>query len=588
MKHVSSSTTDRLCKTVSCILLLGIFLLATLDTHLFVYPSLSRTLLSEILVLLLAMFSLACCVLRANGIIVLTRFSLFMFVWIAYIVLHYVCSCPHEQYHTLYLVTTLLLLPTVAYCLRQCWISRSQCENVILLIALIHISLIVAQWAGLVDSGNKYFMLTGSNENPTVTALYLVGCVPVIAARLWNKEKWSVRNILFLAACIMAIIVLRCRTAYIGLAVEVSVGTIYWVRKKRIHLRRSYKYVVVFLVSVVLVGISIGLYNAKRESADGRWLIWKLSAGMIVDNPQGHGYGLFEKYYNLRQAEYFEKGCGTEVEKYCSDHVFMAYNDYLEHGVEGGVAGALFFVAFYIVLIVKALREGDMMSVSVISSFATMSFTNFVYTSIQPWYQLLVVGAWVVYDAKPFPVRIPPKAILLPLLVIVAGCLCKVGLMAKSQMKLADYKKKVVGGKYVSETELLSLQPYIGTSEAYYNLFAYSMLLGNNSGVAIEQIVKALDYTSSPQTYRLAYLAYRQSGRENEGISYINVQRNMMPMLLEPKLLLMEYYNRCGKIGDALFYAHEIVHAPHKTDNEKSEAIRHKAHIFIENNKTIK
>lgn len=586
MKNVKSSTIYLLYNRVSYILLLVVFLSATLDTNWFVYPSLSRTLVSEIFILLLVMFSLACCISRKNGIMP-TRFLSFIFVWIVYIVLHYFCSYPHEQYHTLYLVITLSLLPTVVFCLRQSLINRSQCENIILLIAVIHIFFIAAQWSGFIGSGNKYFMMTGSNENPTVTALYLVGCVPIIATRLKTKER-RVCYILFLATFIMAIILLRCRTAYIGMAIEASVGTIYWFRKKGIHLQRSYKYIAVFLVSLILVCISVGLYNAKRESADGRWLIWKLSAKMIIDNPQGYGYGLFEKYYNLCQAQYFAQGDGTEVEKFCSDHVFMAYNDFLEQGVEGGVIGMLFFIAFYLVLIYKALRQCDIMSASVISSFAVMSLTNFVYTSIQPWYLLLIVGAFVVCDEKKFPVKIRSKAILMPLLIIVGGCLCKVCFMTKSQIKLADYKDKIVKGDCASNAELLSLQPYIGTSEAYYNLFAYNMLLCNNSHVAIEHIVKAFDYTSSPQTYRLAYLAYNQSGREDEGIRYINVQRNMMPMLLEPKLLLMEYYSKYGRQDEALFYAKEIEQTPHKINNEKSESIRCKAHIFIENTKTLK
>lgn len=37
----------------------------------------------------------------------------------------------------------------------------------------------------------------------------------------------------------------------------------------------------------------------------------------------------------------------------------MAYNDYIEQAVEGGVAGVFLFSAFYVIMILKAYRDKD-------------------------------------------------------------------------------------------------------------------------------------------------------------------------------------------------------------------------------------
>lgn len=66
---------------------------------------------------------------------------------------------------------------------------------------------------------------------------------------------------------------------------------------------------------MIVIPLSSQLYNAKKASADGRKLIWKLSAQMIPEKPlTGYGYGFFEKEYNLHQANYIKIGKASPEE----------------------------------------------------------------------------------------------------------------------------------------------------------------------------------------------------------------------------------------------------------------------------------
>ena len=58
--------------------------------------------------------------------------------------------------------------------------------------------------------------------------------------------------------------------------------------------------------ATLVITILVGLYFLKKDSGDGRLLIWQCSGQMIADKPLfGHGTGGFQKEYMLYQASYF-------------------------------------------------------------------------------------------------------------------------------------------------------------------------------------------------------------------------------------------------------------------------------------------
>lgn len=194
-------------------------------------------------------------------------------------------------------------------CLRAGLLSDKTVENGLLLIAAIHIIYMAAQKLGVVVSTNEYFAIVGSNDNPTVTALYFAGILPILISRA-RQAGWHWAYVVFIVFVIVGILVLRCRTAYIGLLVEVVVyiGMRY---KGKMRILKMYPFRSCAILSVVTVILAVActeMYHMKKDSADGRVLIWKLSAKMLIDKPQGYGYGMFEKNYNLRQAAHFSQG----------------------------------------------------------------------------------------------------------------------------------------------------------------------------------------------------------------------------------------------------------------------------------------
>lgn len=547
----------------------------------FVYPSLSRSLIPELAILFLAIVVSLYCIIKQEWLI---RFKMnwFIIVWITYIVAHFVFTYPHEQYKTSYLVISLLFNVVVSASLCHRLVSRTQCENIVVTVIIIHIIFVIMQWIGIVKSGNEYFALTGSNENPNVTSLYLAGCIPLIVSRIYQGRN-RVFYSLLLCGCIVTIAVLRCRSAYIGLSMELLTAIVMLFRKRRGSVCNSYK-PLLFLVAIpIVITVGIKLYGMKRDSADGRLLIWKISSEMIIDKPQGHGYGLFEKYYNLRQATYFEEGNGTDREKQLASHVAVPYNDFLEHGVEGGVAGIFFLITFYFGVISMAWKEHNTVTISCLVALTIMAMTNFVYSSIQPWLLLMLHTSFVTSQSSnkngiKFRGNVFFSMIVFMFFIACASLLIR---MTIGQMKLLEYKDCITKGEHVSDSEITFIENKVGTSEAYWTIRAYNHLLQDRYLEATKDLSEGRTYASTPQIMEMTYLAYRMCDHEEQGIWYIKKINNMIPCLLRSKLLLMQYHDKHGNTSKAIHYAREIIACHVKTDNDKTNRIRFAAYDYI-------
>lgn len=568
---------------------------ATIDTRHFVYPSLSRSLLMEVGLLLcgsaICLRIMAGCVCRnrGNGLIGVHEdygcryFRLFIFAWIAYILIHGMLSPVMEWYRTTYLCVTLLSIIVFSYGLRCGILTRRHIVNGLLMIAAAHVIAVFAQWLGILEPEDAMYPVTGFNDNPNVTAMYLAGCVPFIVQRVTDSDRRSA-YVIFLTLLLISVIMLRCRTAYIGLAVETAV-LLLAVRRARQALC-SYKWLSITIAAVLLSVSAVKMYDMKRDSATGRMLIWHLSAQMICERPLGHGYGLFEKHYNQHQAAYFAAGGGTETERRTATYVGMAYNDYLEHGVDGGIIGMLFLAGFYVLAILMSVRRKDRSATATLSAFAVMSMTNFVTASIQPWLMAVCLASMPLTDGEYLDAGRKTSdgkflQHLLPLLAIICTGLFIVARMTLSQVELKHLEDRIKSGGRVPDAEFAGLENRIYSSEAYWRIRARCMMSMSDYKHAIPFVKHAMMYGTSPVLCYMAHQCHTAMGEESKGITYIMDVYYTQPSLLLPKLILMKYYDSSGDTTAAISYANEILKTHTKCTNEKTKAIMRDTYHYI-------
>ena len=489
-----------------------------------------------------------------------------------------------EWYRTTYLCVTLLSIIVFSYGLRCGILTRRLIVNGLLMIAAAHVIAVFAQRLGILEPEDAMYPVTGFSDNPNVTAMYLAGCVPFIVQRVTDSDRRSA-YVMFLTLLLISVIMLRCRTAYIGLAVETAV-LLLAVRRARQALC-SYKWLSITIAAVLLSVSAVRMYDMKRDSAAGRKLIWHLSAQMICERPLGHGYGLFEKHYNQRQAKYFAAGGGTETERRTATYVGMAYNDYLEHGVDGGIIGMLFLAGFYVLAILMSVRRKDRPATATLSAFAVMSMTNFVTASIQPWLMAVCLASMPLTDGEHLDaggknIDMTSLQHLLPLLAIICAGLFIVARMTLSQVELKHLEDRIKSGRRIPDAEFASLENRIYSSEAYWRTRFANNIRNGDHAAAIVSAGKGLMLTSNPSLLLMQSSCLLQQKDTAGAVKDLEDACHMQPSLLYPKLYLMRLHTANGDTAMALRRAGEIISTQPKVDNEDARLIRREAKTLIQ------
>lgn len=564
---------------VAYLLYMSLCVFSTLDTGLFVYPSLSRYLLLEVGILILGFVCVSACIMAGKRVLA-SRYSFFILGWIIYVSLHALFTHPHEIYRALYLNVILSLLLVLDAGQRTGLLARKSMEDGLMLVAAIHIVFMAAQKFGMAESANVYFPVVGSNDNPTATALYFVGVMPILISRA-RQSGWHYTNVAFVFLVMVGILVLRCRTAYIGLCIEAAV---YAVMCHRETLRKvaGRHPLVILVAAAVITGAGFRMYSMKKDSADGRLLIWQQSVEMIADKPLGYGYGLFEKNYNLHQAEYFSRGDFSDTERRTADFVYMPYNDYIEQGVEGGVVGMAFLAAFYFLFISKAVRERRIMEAAILTAFSVMSLTNFVYTSIQPWMLVICCAAFAMSDdgteVHPPQRRDYTANVLVTVLLLVAAYFTAGLTMA--QLKLKELDTCMENGADIPDRQFDAIEEPVATSEAYWRIRAKNCMSLCRHGNALTFIRRARQYSSSPELLGMEAECLRRNEKPEAAMRLMDTLSCMLPHVLRLKLILMRHNASQGKEEDALRYAGDIIATGAKYDTEEARMIIREAEKY--------
>lgn len=227
-------------------------------------------------------------------------------------------------------------------------------------------------------SKTEYFTVAGTHRSPNYFAYTLaVGLLLSCWYFLYYRKKLSFEKkswlLIFLLITVLLFIKSESRAAFVAL----FVCTILFLFKTKIvaltKLNLRIKAVGVLLV-ILFCGIgSKLLYEYKKDSANGRLLVTKITLGELKNKPLlGHGLFSFEKGYNTAKASYFKETKRAWNEIKVGDYILSAMNDYLEISYEIGILGLLLLLLIFIRAISKMSS----------SKYAVLGFLIFVFMAI--------------------------------------------------------------------------------------------------------------------------------------------------------------------------------------------------------------
>lgn len=208
-----------------------------------------------------------------------------------------------------------------------------------LLSGLVQAAVVTAQLGGWLASRHAYYDLTGSFSNPGPLGGWL--CVALLAALVLTVQNWKNRKPLLAAFCIVCglyigsiLILTDSRAAWLGSATGIFIGILLYLPPSR-----NKRLLLCGLSMVGIIGVGL-LYNYKKASADGRLLIWRVSAELFAQKPiLGHGVGSFQERYMFAQANYLEHHPDSPFIQ-VADQTKYPFNELIGAACDTGIVGA--------------------------------------------------------------------------------------------------------------------------------------------------------------------------------------------------------------------------------------------------------
>lgn len=449
----------------------------------------------------------------------------------------------------------------------------------------------LGQLMGLISSASSWFNVTGTFPNPNITAIFLVLMLPIHGV-LRNHFHQKSHKILFLVGfvtIVLAIIVLKCRTAWLGASVAL-ISAVFAIKSIQNNFRkqRIVSILILIAVGVVLLSAMVKMYNFKRESAEGRILIWKISSQMFLEKPlSGFGFGLFEKYYNQHQAQYFATNEASIKDINSAGFVRMAYNEYLEIAVEGGIIGVGLFVSLLLSLFITFFKSppntNSLAAVTGLVQIAVMSIVNFTIQAI-PVMAVFSLFSAIIISSRPVSCRILRHArqsgVLLALFLLGVSVLIiqkHFSLftslhLQKKAFDLSSYQTNGKASDMISETK-----SDLKKCESFYNAAIVIAIREGDMEKAYEIFQTGKEYTSSQNFYLNGGGVCEALGKFKEAENAYLFASNMIPSLLTPKYRLMKLYRNYGQEQKAKIMAEAIMQTQPKIENDKSKEYKNAA-----------
>lgn len=557
-------------------------ILSCINTHHFVYTSLSQSLYPSIIGLTMVIGYAIVCICKKR-IPEFDAIQILTLTLVAYMLLHDVFMHKAELYKQGYTISTFLFMVVLIDIVRADIIRERHLTNGILLICAINIAYLVSQALGFMDSGSPYFTLTGVHENPNIASIPLCICIPFVIHKIANRRHITLM-LLMLLLIVVFIIAIKCRTSFVGIACLLVcwIITIPGVRQffKR-NVKRPKGIITIACISTLAFALCTATYKMKKDSADGRLFIYQRSCEMIASMPMGCGYGRYEAEYNLFQSHYF----ANHKEEYANSTLSTAsgsgYNDFIEQCVQGGMIGGIMYIMLLLLSILYAYRQKNRIRGFTLVTIFVMSMTNSICYSISPWIMTITIIALVAKSSQEAKWISGNKWWVLAILVLGMSVflLYRNIQFANSQNQFKQLKD--TGNKNIND--LRALYPSIGTSEAYWTYTAECNEEVGDFRSADSCYTEARKYTSAPLLLYKSAICKENVGEKTSAVALMKTVVYMLPRNFSLKYYLMMMYCRQNDIAHAKEIAAEILNTPVKKESESMYFILHEAeHILNE------
>jgi hypothetical protein len=305
----------------------------------------------------------------------------------------------------------------------------------------------IFQYFGIFSSVGD-FRVTGSFDNPAGFAACLCAGFPFVFYFVFSKKPWKRFGAIIAGIILVIAAILSASRAGIVSIIVVCLVVFFY----KVKIAVKWKWV----IAIVLLLISLsGLYFLKKDSADGRLLIWRCSWEMIKDKPLfGYGSGGFKAHYMNYQANYFELHPDSKYAM-LADNVIHPFNEYILLMINYGLTGfaLLLIFAWFLWKSYRKNRGNRLTHVVIWCLLSIAVFSFFSYPLKYPFVWIIgISGIAIILRQVKYSLKIP-EAIMLSFQLILIPVIVAKGAFVWQQMSAEILWKRIAGKSLAGKTE---------------------------------------------------------------------------------------------------------------------------------------
>lgn len=442
------------------------------------------------------------------------------------------------------------------------------------------------QYLGLFRAYYTLVPVTGSFDNPAGLAIFLSALLPFSLyftrmGKIWYK-MWGIITSIFV---ILVILLSNSRT---GMLVVIILYILYACQNMSFPSKNRLVSKFLFLGIVLL--LLVGLYFWKKDSADGRILIWLCSLDMFGDHWFfGIGSGKFQAEYMLYQADYFQQHLDSRFIT-LADNVKHPFNEYLKIFVEYGILGFSMVVMILVHLMMACRANRDKVFLFPVFGciLAITLAACFSYPLNYPSIVLICVFSVAIINSYYFSVwkvkrRIWVKGVVGGLIVFSFLFLKIVYRYSSSEYEWCKIARSSLKGRseemLPSYKEIYDWMKRDGLFLYNYGAELYQMKRYSES---LKILKKCVSRFNDEDVQLILSKNYIQLGMYSEAKECLLLAAAMCPVRFIPLYELMNLHVRTEDFTEAKRYARIIVDKPVKVNSSRIWRIKRAAKVLLE------
>lgn len=456
------------------------------------------------------------------------------------------------------------------------------------------------QLFGIISNSDSKFTVGGLFGNPGAFSGYLamvssfVFTIVCFYKQLFKSENFLL-IILFCFFCALCLISL-CDSRGSWGAISISIAFVLNQRYKftnafqNLLSTKIYRIIASTVFFSIVIMVCTGLFYYKKESAEGRLLIWKISKDMVMKNPLfGNGSGSFETDYGKMQASYFLNNRASATEIQLADYVTCAYNEFLEILIELGVVGLLLFVGiFYFALTRRQNKNYSKYHIAAKASLISLLVLSMVSYPFRllPNMSLFVICLFILFRTGEYRVIVIAKYSKLLILMWFLFVSTIVYYGSRQILGMYHFRNgyaKVLNNDFDNGiTEYKKAYPFLHDRGEFQFYYGAALYLKKDYLGSIFYLQKATSFGSDPHAFLILGNAFQKTKQYSKAESNFLMVTGITPAKIYPKYLLTKLYIETQQTAKALKIAKIIIATKEKIATTAGNEIKAEMKILID------